>query len=108
MFGAIGWELSLQDTDLSVNSVALDVRSCATDGSDIHWSLHGDGKCLLPTPNTTWKTGDLAGSKRLVLRAVMATFENSSPHSTQLLSALRDNDDEGTTMRIEVKLQGEI
>ena len=104
MFGTIGWELNLQDTDLAVNSVELDVISCVTDGGNITWCLHGDDKSVCPTPNTTWKTGKLAGSKRLVLSAMMSSFKGCK--STQLLPARKDNADEGTTLRMEVKLQG--
>ena len=106
MFGNIGWEINLQDTDLSVNTVALYISSYATGTGDIQWSLHGDDNSVKPILGSTWKTGDLVGSKRLVLTAVISSFKDS--RSTRLLPACRDNADEGTTMRIEVKLQGEI
>lgn len=106
MFGTIAWEINLKDTRMSVNSVETYVNSLATDGGNVNWCLHGNGKSLCPTPNTTWKTGELAGSKRLVLTAMMSSFEGC--RSTQLFPSRKDNANEGTTLLMEVKLQGEV
>ena len=105
MFGTIAWELSLKDTDLCVHSIELYVSSTVMGMGKIHWDLHGDDNSVNLTPGSTWKTYDLAGSKRLVLTAVMSSFKDC--RSTQLLPARKDNADEGTTLRMEVKLKGE-
>ena len=109
MVGSISWELSLEDTDLSVQSIELYMSSKMTLRGNINWELHGDDSSVKPTPGTTWKTGELAGSKHIALTAMMSDRKkHSSNQSTQLLPAVRSNADEGTTLRIEVKLQGEV
>ena len=101
--------LSLEDTDLSVQSIELYMTSKMTGTGNIYWELYGDDNSVKPNPGSTSRTGDLAGSKHIALTAIMSDKKkDSSNQSTQLLSALRDNADDGTTLRIEVKLQGNV
>ena len=105
MVGSISWELSLEDTDLHVQSIELYVGSNMIGRGNINWELHGDDNTVKPTPGSTWRTGDLAGSKHIFLTAMMS---GRKKQTMQLLPAVRSNADEGTTLRIEVKLQGKI
>ena len=108
MFGSISWELSLEHTDLYVQSIELYITSNMTGMGNIIWELIGDDNRVKPTPGSTWKTGELSGSKHIALTAIMSDRKKlSSNQSTQLLPAVRSNADEGTTLRMEVKLQGE-
>ena len=95
----VSWELNLCYTDLSVRSVELSLGTITTDGQ-IDWYLIGDGKVFKPIPGSSWKSDDLCGAKKLTLTAVM--IGGKQP---RLLTA-DTNTDEGTALRMEVKLQG--
>jgi len=86
---SISWELNLDDSELTVKSIELDVNSTTFESGRVVWQLCGGNACLLPSPGSTMKRGkgDLAWQH------------------TQLMRAKKDKPEEGTKLRIVVKLQ---
>lgn len=104
--GMISWTISLEGTDLTVQSVELDVASTTFHGAKVIWQLWGGGSVsLLPTPGTTLKTEQLCGSKSIKLQALLSGGQgNEAWQHTQLFRTSMTNQDE-SQLRLVVKLK---
>eukprot|EP00095_Tigriopus_kingsejongensis_P002100 maker-scaffold244_size240795-snap-gene-1.29 protein:Tk02100 transcript:maker-scaffold244_size240795-snap-gene-1.29-mRNA-1 annotation:"peptide-n -(n-acetyl-beta-glucosaminyl)asparagine amidase" len=65
------WKLDLSKTRLSVQSVKLSISSSTDASGRVVWQLYGDSRGLLPSPDSTFESDALTGSKTLSLRVLM-------------------------------------
>lgn len=105
---SISWELNLDESELTVKSIELDVNSTTFENGRVVWQLCGGNACLLPSPGSTMKSEGLAGSKKVTLTAMLSGGKgNLAWQHTQLMRAKKDKPEEGTKLRIVVKLQSD-
>ncbi|TRY66944.1 hypothetical protein TCAL_03733 [Tigriopus californicus] len=82
---SIKWELDLENTRLSVQSVELHIESSIFGNGRVLWQLCGGNTCLLPSSGTTLKSEALSGSKKVSITAHLSGGEGENAwQSTQL------------------------
>lgn len=99
---SISWEINLLGTSLSVRSIEMYIGNPVTSDGHVDWYLGAGGRMIRPIPGSTWKSADVYGAKKITLTASM-----TGGTKPRLMTADM-NVAEGTTLNMEVKLQGKI
>ena len=85
---------------MSARSVETSICSPSISDGEVDWYLVADGQVLTPTPNQSWKSDEVSGAKKITLTAVIV----GGKQPCLMISDM--NVDEGTVLKLEVKLQG--